>query len=162
MSTAPTLIPWRKKKRIARRKKADRAGCPLVVEHLDVGEAGGVVDADVDELPAGAASSVVAGHPAHHLLAGAVDPSQLPLAGGRHAHLGGRGRLGESRTAIEHSAAEQASVVQVSAALPCRFIRITSLRLVGVDTPSLQGGPDETTGSGITADMSRPLSSPNH
>jgi hypothetical protein len=34
----------------------------------------------------------------------------------------------------------------------------TSLRLGGVDTPSLQGGPDETTGSGITTSPNQDLS----
>jgi hypothetical protein len=39
----------------ALRKKAAGRGAPLVGQDLGVGEAGGVVDADVNELPAGRA-----------------------------------------------------------------------------------------------------------
>jgi hypothetical protein len=45
------LDPWRPKKPIAQRRKPT-AVLPSRPQDLDVGQAGGVVDADVDELPA--------------------------------------------------------------------------------------------------------------
>ncbi len=46
-------------------QEADRGAGPLIAQDLDVGEAGGVIDADVDELPAGALGlgGALAGHP---------------------------------------------------------------------------------------------------
>src|SRR5512144_2196209 len=50
---------------------------------------------------------------------------------------------------------------RLSAALAWSFIWDTSLRLGWVDTPSLQGGPDETTGSGITTRRLLTLAAPS-
>ena len=74
-----------------------------------------------------------------------------PFAGGRLAHLGGVGRLAQRPTFFDDTFDRSPRLFRLSAALAWSFIRSTSLRLGGLDTPSLQGGPDETTGSGITA-----------
>jgi hypothetical protein len=62
-------------------EEADAGRCLLVGEHLDIAEPGGVVDADVNELPAGdsvaarvgEAVAAVAGHP----VAGPQDAAEL-------------------------------------------------------------------------------------
>ena len=65
-------------------QKAGRARRPLVGEDLDVGKAGGVVDADVDEFPADRAldarASVrrrVVPRPVEALAGAALDPAEL-------------------------------------------------------------------------------------
>jgi hypothetical protein len=73
-----------------------------------------------------------------------------PLAGGRLAHLGGLGRLGERLISFDQSVNEEPALVQTERGVSVELHPVSSLRLGGVDTPSLQGGPDETTGSGIT------------
>ena len=47
-------MPWRRRRRSRGWRNADRGDRLLVGEHLDVGQAGRVVDADVHELPADA------------------------------------------------------------------------------------------------------------
>ena len=55
----------------AAQKPGDGHGL-LVGEHFDVGQAGGVVDADMHVIPAGALAAVAAGAPAEHPVPGAA------------------------------------------------------------------------------------------
>ena len=50
--TRSTLMPWRRRRRPRGAGSATAVAALLVGEHLDVGQPGGVVDADVHELPA--------------------------------------------------------------------------------------------------------------
>jgi hypothetical protein len=61
-------------------EEADAGGRLLVGQQLDIGEAGGVVDADVDELPAGAARALPLAPVARRAVPGAplADPAELP------------------------------------------------------------------------------------
>jgi hypothetical protein len=59
-------------------QQADRGRGLLVVEHLDVGQPGGVVDRDVDVLPAGAAGALSGPAVARDPVPGAaLDPAEL-------------------------------------------------------------------------------------
>ena len=71
--TRSTLTPWALKKASARVEEGAGALLPLVGEDLGVGEPGGVVDADMQVLPADAAVLDHAAALAGDAMADAVD-----------------------------------------------------------------------------------------
>ena len=75
--TRSTVTPWALKKARARVEEGAGALLLLVGQELGVGEAGGVVDGDVEVLPADAAVLVHAGMVAGDAMADAVDPAEL-------------------------------------------------------------------------------------
>src|SRR5215210_4434107 len=78
-----TFTPSEANQATARRRKAAAVGPPLVGQDLGVGQACGVVDANVDELPAGQPHPLATASDLHlaalagHPMAGGEDPAQL-------------------------------------------------------------------------------------
>lgn len=58
-------------------RSAQELGAGLVVEDLDIGEAAGVVDGDVQDVPAGALCAPIAALAAVRGQVGAVEPAEL-------------------------------------------------------------------------------------
>jgi hypothetical protein len=85
---------------------------------------------------------------------GAVHQTQLalrpeaahPLRGGALAHLGGRGRLGERPIRLDYPPSEPQPLLRREGRVTVELHPASSLGLGGLDTPSLQGGPDEQRG----------------
>ena len=77
-----------------------------------------------------------------------------PLARRRLAHFGGLGRLRERPSFFDDPRNEALALFQAERGITVELHPDYLLDAGRFDTPSLQGGPDETTGSGITP---RPL-----
>ena len=74
-----------------------------------------------------------------------------PLAGCGLAHFGGRGRLRERPSLCDGPLNELLALFQAESRVSVELHPDYLLGAGWVDTPSLQGGPDETTRSGNTA-----------
>src|SRR5688500_2008135 len=92
---------------------------------------------------------------------GAVHQTQLalrpeaahPLRGGALAHLGGLGRLGERPILLDYPPSEPQPLLRREGRVTVELHPVTSLGLGGLDTPSLQGGPDEQRGQVLQLDI---------
>ncbi len=66
-----------------------------------------------------------------------------PLAAAPLAHSGGLSRLHERATLLDHSSDHDFSALRAEGRVSVQLHPVFSLDLGGLDTPSLQGGPDE-------------------
>jgi hypothetical protein len=82
--TRSTTMPRSPTQATARRKESDRGDRVLALEHLDVGQPGVIIHADVDELPAGQAAleagdavAALQSSRSGHAMASGEDPAEL-------------------------------------------------------------------------------------
>src|SRR5215210_7018088 len=69
-----------------------------------------------------------------------------PLHGGAHAAAGGLGRRPQRPALFKHAGGDQSPALRTGVGVSVKVHPVSSLGLGGLDTPSLQGGPDEQRG----------------